>query len=42
MESLACWEDIVRVQGVSGDIGGEDVEGKGDSVGVGADMEDKI
>ena len=42
MESLACWEDIVRVQGVSGDIGSEDVEGNTDGVGGGVIVEDEV
>ena len=42
MESLACWEDIVRVQGVSGDIGGEDVEGNTDGVGGRVNVEDEV
>ena len=38
---MAGWEDIVGVQGVTGDVGGEDVEGKADGVGGEANVEDE-
>ena len=39
---MAGWEDMVGVQGAAGGIVGEDVGGRGDGVGGGADAEDKV